>query len=542
MNFGGTWTPENRTEIESNIPNFKAKGLNLYCGSFVSSVENENRFLLLEGQLFDSTIQQAILEPSRLETAYGYYGYVWYDKTTEEIRIGTDRFGFFPIYYAFENDVFIFGSSINFVKDRLKYRSPDYEAWEEIFVLGEVIGEKSTVKQIKRLSEGTQIQIKDGKVSFRRYWQPEIPEPVDEATYIRENNKLLDEAMSLTANQTRPKIVLLSGGEDSRRIALASVRQGLDADFFTQETVFKSKYTHWVDADVKLSVKLSDMLKRPHFIESLPNNSQFFEDWKARDSVLGFECVAHEWLWPLVRRITTPSLIYDGIVGDITINGHYFKHHPQAIDGYKDIDALAHMIYDGQNAAWVRKLRTKTETPLVERVKQLLNSYPDNPHRLNFYYIFNHTRRKISCASQFFALQNHWICYPYLYYPLFFQSLSLDPRLQLKKYHQRECMAALSPEIISVPTTRETPLPSEWLIPRDHEKMEQLDFLYRHLMINDEVLDIFPNYRARYRALDAYRKLTDCISSKAINWPLRRYGWFFEPLSRYSSFLEWLKN
>jgi hypothetical protein len=537
MNLHGTFNLENHSlQADKSSCCFSSKRFSLDTGQFLQTNENQNHFLAMEGLAFGLPIEEAILNPYAFETAYGHFAYVWYDKACEDVIVGTDRYGFFPIYYALENGLFIFSTSIGYVKSQLKHRSPDFEAWEEIMVLGEVLGEKTAVKQIKRLSEGTRIQIKNGKVSFYRFWSPEVPDPVDETTYIKDNNRLLEEAISLTASAPKPKVVLLSGGEDSRRLALAASRQNLDIDFYTQESVCKGRDGRWVDQDAKLAAALSEMLGYPHFIQAMANGSQYLADWEKRNVSLGFECAAHEWLLPLTRRISSPSLLYDGIVGDVTINGHYFKKFPASIDNYKDSRKLATLISSSYGQGWLDGIRQKTESSLVDRIEQLLLGYPNSPHRLTFYFIFNHARRNISCVSQLFGVHGHQTCYPFLYYPLFLQSLAIDPKLHLTKFYQRECMATLYPKIVSIPTTREAPLSDEWLINKDFETNRQINYLLTHLTASEEALEMFPKFRTKYRLLHSYRKITGGVKY------FDKLSWFLSPMVRYGHFLTWLEQ
>ena len=74
MHIGGTWSNINDREFKTTQPDYTHQGLNLYCGPFTSTQEDAKHFFIMEGQMFDATIQQAILNPIRLETAYGYYG------------------------------------------------------------------------------------------------------------------------------------------------------------------------------------------------------------------------------------------------------------------------------------------------------------------------------------------------------------------------------------------------------------------------------------------------------------------------------------
>jgi hypothetical protein len=532
MQISGIWDPQRAPDAKSF--RFADRHLGLQFGNDVALQQDEQRLLLLDGELFDVTIADALRDRARLDQAFGYFAYVHHDKHSGETTIGTDRFGYFPMYYAFEEGRLVFGSTMDFVRSQLEHCSPDYDAWEDLLVLGEVLGERSTVKQIKRLLYGTRIAIRDGRVAFETFWTPEMPPPpMAEAEFIAENNRLLGQALVLTAGNAKRKVVLLSGGEDSRRIAVGAVKQQLPVDFYTQESIYRGSYTRCVDRDIKPAAKVAELLGRPHYSEALPTHAQFLANWQLRDTALGFECIAHEWLLPLARKIERPALIYDGIVGDITINGHYFKEFPAALDNYRNVDAMARMICGDRQSPWLDELRRHTETSLFERVRALLASYPESPHRLSYFFILNHTRRKISCASQLFRLQGHSTCYPFLYYPLFLQSLRIDPTLLLTKFYQRECMAAQMPEALSVPTTRGR-IGNEWLLARGNEAQEQADCLLENLQVSDRALAMFPAFRRRYPLARALGRLGPL--------PLRKLGWFIPQVSRFSAFLDWLEQ
>ena len=528
MSIGGIWQSGQSVCVEAF--NFSARGLGVVLGPDVRIFTDEDYILFFEGQVYGVKVDKILSDITALETAFGHYCYVRLQKATGRVDIGTDRLGYYPIYYAFDGWRLVFGSTLNYVKSKVKRPSPDFDAWEELLVLGEVIGDKSTVKEVKRLPSGTRLVIENEAIKFVRFWTPECPEVVDDHTYIRQNNALLDEAVALTASQRRQKIVLLSGGEDSRRIALASVRVGLDVKFHTQQAPHRGG----ADIDTALARKVATALGHDISVEPLPSCQQYVADWQARDPLLGFECIAHEWLLPLVRRIAPESIIYDGIVGDITINGHYFKHYPQSLERFASTESLARMVCGADAKPWLNELRRRTTSHLVERVDGILATYPASPHRLNWYFLLNHTRRKISLVSQFFAMQGHWTCYPFMYYPLLVQSLSADPRQQKERFFQRECMAAVAPEIAAIPTTRGD-VPADYLENMSDEDYRQRRALRKQLEISEEALDVFPLLRTKYRMLNKMRfPPADAL--------LQRFGWFFEPVSRFSAFLEWLNN
>jgi hypothetical protein len=525
MSISGIWQPGR--SLEGKAFDFKWGGLGLVLGPHVRRFEDEQRILFLDGHFYDQPSEKGLLDISILERAFGYFAYVRIEKGTGNIDIGTDWMGLFPLYYAEEDGRVIFGTTLDFVKSNMRNPAVNYEAWEELFVLGDVIGDKSVVKGAERLRYGTRIQL-DSKIRLVHFWKPEQPDLIDDKAYVIKSNQLLNEALAFTAQETRPKVVLLSGGEDSRRIALSAVKAGLNVSFRTQEVSHQGGF----DIDTPLARKVAKALDRPFESVPLPDAEQYVADWHERNELLGFECTAHEWILPLVRSTKPASIIYDGLHGGV-LNGHYFKEFPQSVETY-DVDSLAGMICAKGGSSWIKHVSDRATDSLFSRVKDILSRYPNSPNRTNWFFTLHHTRRKIAFFAQLFARNGHWICYPFTYYPLLMHSYSLDPRQERDRFFQRECMAAISPEIAQIPTSRGA-IPPEYLTSMTGSDREQRRVLRRSLEISDDALELFPEFRARYRVLNRVRR----IAGGALP---DRYGWFLEPISRFSSFLDWLKD
>lgn len=526
MSIGGIW--QTGTSLEGKAFDFKWDGLGLVLGPHVRRFEDDRCILFLYGHFYDRPPEKGLQSVSILERAFGYFAYVRIDKQTGGIGIGTDWMGLFPIYFAEESGRVIFGTALDFVKSNMRNPAVNFEAWEELFVLGDVIGDKSVVQGAERLRYGTRILLENDKIKLVRFWKPEQPDLIDDETYIARSNELLNEALAFTAKETRPKVVLLSGGEDSRRIALAAVKAGLNVSFKTQEVSHQGGF----DIDTPLAREVAKALDRPFESIPLPDAKQYVADWKERNELLGFECTAHEWILPLVRSIKPASIVYDGLHGGV-LNGHYFKEFPQSVEAY-DADALARMICAKSGISWIKHISERTTSSLFSRVKDILSRYPDSPNRINWFFTLHHTRRKIAFFAQLFARNGHWICYPFTYYPLLMHSYSMDARQERDRFFQRECMAAISPEIARIPTSRGV-IPPEYLMNMTRSDREQRRALRRSLEISVDALELFPDFRARYRVLNSIPR----IAGGAL---LDKYGWFLEPVSRFSSFLDWLKD
>jgi hypothetical protein len=400
MHIIGIWSQRQKSDDPQHSS--RLGNLDLSIDDYVTTLESESIKFVYEGTIFDRTPDELMGSQTALDDAYGSYSYVKIDKNEQEIIIGTDKLGFNPMYYSLQREALVFSTSLTLVKYKIKNASPDFEAWDEILNLDfrSILGEKTTIKEIKRLNPGTRIHIKNGKVTFKTFWSPEIPERVDKEIYIKRNNELLAEALELTRNAQIPKVILLSGGEDSRRIAVTASTIGLPITFATQEGIHIGD----VDQDVIIAQEVAEYLKVPINRYRLSPKKTSYNDALYRDYWLGFETWQHEWILPLIRDLSETTLTYDGIAGDVTINGHFFRVFPVNEVDFNDIDGIAKTICGTSMFQFRTK---KLGSSLYERVRDQLQKLPSCPARLSYYYLFNHVRRNGALNGQLFNLMGH---------------------------------------------------------------------------------------------------------------------------------------
>jgi len=525
MNIIGVWNKEKIPgEHETSWP---FGTLDLDISNNVTTIENESVKLVYEGTIFDRTPDELMNSQTALDNAYGLYSYVKINENEQEIIIGTDKLGFSPIYYSMQEDALIFSTSLTLLKFRIKKTSPDYEAWDEMLNLDTILGEKTTIKEIKRLNPGTIIHIDKGKVEFREFWSPEVPSQIDKGNFIRCNNELLAEALELTRHITNPRIVLLSGGEDGRRIGVSAHAIGLPISFAMQETGFLQGF----DENKIIVDKVSKYLNYPLICIGLPSAELSMNDMHIRNYWLGFETHFHDWIIPLIKNLPASSLIYDGIAGDVIINGHWARLFPERYKN-KNIDQVARLFCGKESTFQIDK--NNLNSSLFERVRNQLLRYPDCPARVDYFYLMNRARRTISLMAQLYNLMGHKTCYPFLYYPLFMHSLSLNPKKKIKVLYQRACIEGLNSGISEIPTTRDV-LSDEYLIDRSKEGKERELLLTRKVALRSEVKKIFPHLRTHFLAHD----LASLFGITKITY---RMNWRTIPLSRMSMFFDWLED
>ena len=523
MNIIGLWN--NRKMPGKHDYSWPFGTLDLETSNNVTIIDSESVRLIYDGTIFDRSSEELASSQTALDNAYGLYSYVKINNNIQEIIIGADKLGFSPIYYCFQSNVFMFSTSLTLLKYRLNTVTPDYDAWDEMLNLETVLGDKTTIKEIKRLNPGTRIHISDKAIRFKEFWCPEAPPQIDKGSFIRFNNELLGDALELTRHVSNPRIVLLSGGEDGRRIGVSAHATELPISFATQESGFSQGF----DENIIIAEKVSEYLGYPLICSSLPSAVSTLNDMQVRNFWLSFETQFHDWIIPLLKDLPTNSLIYDGIAGDVIINGHWARLFPERYKN-ENVDQVARMFCGRTRLFQIDSNRLSSS--LFERVRNQLQKYPDKATRVDYFYLMNRARRTISLMAQLYSLMGHKTCYPFLYYPLFMHSLALNIESKLDMRYQRACMEDLIPGISNIPSTRDT-LSDDYIIDRSRNAEERELLVHQHYKLSPNVKKLLPQLRTRFLAYD----LASQFGIKKIT---SRMNWRILSLSFLSDYFDWI--
>ncbi|MEX2617123.1 MAG: hypothetical protein WD767_13585 [Alphaproteobacteria bacterium] len=524
MDFKGSWRPLERGESAFGVifSNF-----DLQYDSCATVLENGRYKIVYEGVIWDFSDGEILSDPSILDRAFGYYTYVLFDKGKNEILIGTDRFGFCALYYAQENGSFLFSSSLNLLKNCLKSITPNFDAWDELLTLGDILGTKTVVTQISRARWGQKFLLTFNTVKTIDIWSPETPLFLDKKQYIKENNNLLIESMNVTKNHQKQKIIFLSGGHDSRRIAVAANSIDMSVTYATQVALNNSG----MDEDTLIAEEVAHRLGQEIFTNPLPNSERILKDTELKDDLISYESQYHGWVMHLLRNIPEGAMIYDGIVGDVTINGHFFVHNPSAISNYSNTDFLAQLICGGKKSFLDSRLVT---SPLFERVRAELALYPNSPHRMTYFFLFNHTRRNIGSWFLLFKKFGHVPCMPYIYYPLLIQSLSLDPKYYLENWMQMECLKHMNSEVAAIPSTRGI-VPDGYVRDFRSKKRADMELMIKNIRMRKDAKEVFVTLKRQIMFYDFFTKL-------GVRKHTHSSIWAPFLVSRFSKYLDWMDS
>lgn len=509
-------------------PTVRRGSLSLYMGAGVNDVRASDSRLVYTGAIFGRSDTELCRDRRLLDAAFGTFSYLHVEQHSGEVTVGADRMGYGPLYYAIADRGVAFSTSLTRLRYVLPSVSPNFDAWEEMLCLGSALGAGTTVREICRLESGRRIHLNSDGATVMQYSHPQTPDIADCARFVEENNRLVAETLELTRDRPEQKVILLSGGLDSRRIAVTAADINLPFATATQEAIHSGA----VENDVTLAREVAGLLEVEHRIVPLPGAAQWYNDALVRDYWCGFETAQHEWILPLLPAIPKGALLFDGVLGDVIINGYLFREYPHWNDYWKDTTTLARAMCEvGDHFPMNQEL---VSAPLVDRVCYHLRGVPKTRHRLNWFKAINRQRRGASLQSTLFGLYGHRPCLPFTRHELIVQSLSWPTDKYLDDFVQRVCIRALNEPAADIPYNGEE-LASRYVRSLATEQREREALADRLMAVRADTFDYFPGFRSRYTAYKAGRFL----HTRRLHG---RYKWSVDVVRRFSRFLDWLDD
>lgn len=163
-----------------------------------------------------------------IQSLNGSFTLALWDFKRNLLLIANDRYGLRPLYYFWQDSLFIFASEM---KSILTFREVkkeiDNQALAELFNLNYILEERTLFKHIKVLSPASILTFKDGTLKIEKYWEPVVgksEQRFKQKEAIEKAHSLLLQAMKRQMDDQKPKGCYLSGGLDSRTI-LGTVSQ-----------------------------------------------------------------------------------------------------------------------------------------------------------------------------------------------------------------------------------------------------------------------------------------------------------------------------
>jgi asparagine synthase (glutamine-hydrolysing) len=171
-----------------------------------------------------------------LDRIAGMFAFALWDRDRRELFLARDHLGVKPLYYAWENGSFVFGSEL---KALLPFpglpRAIDLDALA-LFLECQYIPAPHTVYQaIRKLPAGHWLSVREGKLHRGRYWKPSyVPKHAfTPAAAVDELERRFTRSVESMLVADVPLGAFVSGGVDSGLVAaIATERAGRPLDTF----------------------------------------------------------------------------------------------------------------------------------------------------------------------------------------------------------------------------------------------------------------------------------------------------------------------
>ena len=157
----------------------------------------------------------------------GMFAFDLWDRKEQKLLLARDRYGIKPLYYAFQNGTFSFGSEQKAILANKGFTCEvDKKALLEYFTFQNIFTDRTLLNDIKLLPAGCyaelDLRLKEPKLVQTRYWDYDFREPkekADKQEYVEELQRLFKQAVSRQLVTDVELGSYLSGGMDSGSIS-----------------------------------------------------------------------------------------------------------------------------------------------------------------------------------------------------------------------------------------------------------------------------------------------------------------------------------
>jgi len=160
-----------------------------------------------------------------LEKLNGQFAFALWDGNERRLFLARDRAGEKPLFYAVADGAFIFASEIkSILRHPAITPSVDRRCLDQIFTFFMPVNPRTMFSGISNLPPGRMIEVRNGDVQVRKYWEPPVPDlrasdDTPDAEWIERIREGIERSIRYRMISDVPIGVFLSGGLDSSIIA-----------------------------------------------------------------------------------------------------------------------------------------------------------------------------------------------------------------------------------------------------------------------------------------------------------------------------------
>lgn len=269
---------------DNNIVENEDKSLVILFGGEVYDFNRKVNALIKKGHKFKNrkNCAEFILHSyeefgeSFLKNVNGTFSFAIYNKLEDELILGNDSFGLYPLFIYNTHKYCIFSSEYEPITKYKKFNKElNYDAIAEYFTLGLPLGGKTFFKSINNLAPGSLLKIKKNQINLKQYddLNIKIDKNKNLNYFATEIAKILKKAVQIRIRNLKNLVCSLSGGADTRLIlSNLSRNQRKLIQFYTYKNPYLNENK---DADIIITKILAKKLNLKHKIPAIQIKKDF---------------------------------------------------------------------------------------------------------------------------------------------------------------------------------------------------------------------------------------------------------------------------
>jgi len=259
--------------------------------------------------------------PACVEALRGMFAFALWDSRERRLLLARDHMGKKPLYYSRTAHALWFGSEIKtLLASPAVGRTLDLPALDDYLALGYIPAPRSIFQEIRKLPQGSLLELKDGRERIHRFWRVDWSVRGSEKGQAAADGLLhqLEDSVKRRMIADVPLGAFLSGGIDSTTVVWLMSRMTSEpvktfSIGFDHEQYNEIPYAREVSRAFK--TEHHDEVVRPDALAILPELVKFFDEPFGDSSAIPTYLVSR-----LARRHVTVALSGDG--GDEAFAGY----------------------------------------------------------------------------------------------------------------------------------------------------------------------------------------------------------------------------
>jgi hypothetical protein len=371
------------------------------------------------------------------------------------LMVRNDRYGFYPAYYFTDSYEIAISTSICRLLESGACRDLDSKGLAAFLRFGSFIGEDTPFQAIRALPPNATLEWRDGRLKLSG--QITIPK-----TQTPSRNDAIDAYIALFCASVarrlpnKPKVVApLSGGRDSRHIALELCRQGVRPDFCLTADFYPGLV---VGNEIQAASLLCQSLGLKHVV--IAQTRPRINAEMRKNLITGFTAGICDHSWVLAIRDylePEPCAIYDGIGGDVLSESRSLSKKRLEWCDKGNYEELGKDLLNGIDDRTFNRLLSREMAGQLswdaafERFREEFLRHANAPNPIGSFHFWNRTRRHIALSPYALLGAIHDVYSPYLDNDLFDFLASLPASMLVDSAFHTEAIHRAFPAASHIP-------------------------------------------------------------------------------------------